>query len=465
MANPIWNGEIIKSDKPDNNAGGIKLGRSQSKFVTAETRAYQAKYADPLVLCFKILFDYSKPYGLFADELYTDSALAYLKRIGQDKRYETLKIWIQEWKNFFNNYDFLILTCDGLDLIQNCKAHEMYGDSDKLTFSIRETSDMRFQSLLSTWKHIWFDTNRYVEVLPVNLRRFDCNILVYSAGYYAMALYDAMSEEQTGNENPETQIYPTLRKLADGYFSEKTMNEFNHQLYILGDCSIDNEESGKPFTANLNNEMSSDYVKNQLTLKFRFGDYWGHYNNIMGGIDLAKELVILAANDRVNNEASASFKSKVKDWTKSAKDGITKDLWQGVKDTGTTKINSMPNKFLGSNTAIGGTLSKIMDPKFAGKMVKNTIDKGVNFVTDKADSLIGNIQNLVQKNFSDKFLAITDDYYKKGKTNAGAKIIENVGKAEDAGNKPYYIPDPKNPVSKGLQVRTDVMNVYKRKGF
>jgi hypothetical protein len=295
-----------------------KTSYNSKIYLTPEYKGYLADISDPLTLCFKLMIDYDKPYGLFTDEtdgdgvIYTNSALAYLKRIGEDARYSMLKVWIKNFKEFVKNYDFLILNCDGLDEIINKKAGDMFTDADKVTITVRETADMFFQSLLTTYRHIWYDNSRGVEVLPANLRRFDIGILVFNSAYYKMSDYDPVQfkkdhSEYTDADLLRTKIFPTLRKISDSafVFNSETYT-FNHHFIVLGDASINNEESGKGFFDTMNNEPTDDFVKNNLTLNFRFAEYNGMFNNIMGEFNFAKQLAIIAAESRFSNLISES---------------------------------------------------------------------------------------------------------------------------------------------------------------
>lgn len=265
------------------------------QFITSEVRAYLAKYADPLTLCFKLLIDFDKPYGLFAAEENVNSALGYLKRIGDVVRYEMLKHWIEVFKLFVRNYDFLILNCDGLDTIINIKPGDSFTENDKITLTIRETSDMFIQAILTQYRQIWYDNNRGVEILPANLRRFDIKFLVYNAGYFNMGLYDQTTSNNLTDLDVDTLIYPTIKKLSEGNFQETGPFKFNHHLISIYDASINNEESGKSFFASINNEMQGDYVKNTMVFNFRFANYSGMFYNTFGNFDFTKTLAMLAA--------------------------------------------------------------------------------------------------------------------------------------------------------------------------
>ena len=443
-----------------NNEPDYKLEK-RKEYVNGETRAVNSKYADPLVLFFKLMIHYDKPTGLFADESKIDSALAYLKRIGQTERYEMLKRWIEMFKIFIRDYDFLILQVEGLDLIQNLVPGWQI-DQEKVSFTVRETSDMFFQSLLTTYRHIWFDDIRSVEVLPINLRFFDCSVLVYTAGYYNMELYDG------GNNTTDVEklIFPTLRKLSDSEFSMKTAETFNHHLYTMGNCTINNEDSGKPFSASILNEQSSDFIKNNLTLNFRFAHYKGRFNNIMGYVDFVGILAMISAQNRVLNSTQTSNKKSllgnILSSSKAAAISEAQNIKSSVKQTIKTRIDGLPDKLLSPNAVVGNFLSKLTFAN-AGNLIKNTIDLGINYVEDKfINDPITKINNLLFQNFSNNIYDLYKNNFGDNKSNKNIALEEN-NSAFDSTALPAYNQQSIGNIEKGVTFGES--NIYNRRTF
>lgn len=452
--------------------------RSFEIFITPEVRAYQAKFADPLTQCFKLMVDFDKPYGLLADESHVDSALAYLKRIGETIRYEMLVRWIEIFKIFIKNYDFLILGVEGLDVIVNMKPHEVFTENDKLVFNIRETSDMLCQSLITQYRHIWYDNERSVEVLPANLRRFDISVLVFSAGYYNMALYDVLENNGLVDSDVETKIFPTIKKLSDKHFHDNSNNYgFNHHLITLGDAQINNEESGKSFFSSITNEQSSDFVKNTIALNYRFAEYKGTFNNLFGEFDFVKALAFAAAQDRFSNEVVGGVGGRVGGKTKSKASmrdffAKTKDAFKNNTIDTVDKLKSRPSAYLNSiispNTSIGNALKNITDPNLVPKLVKNTIDLGIQNIENRyVFDPLTRLNNMVMKSFSDNLVSVYNNYLALDtKPNNSVKLMGDNPNVSDNTDKstPEYTPGSvPSDLRYGTTFGTD--NVYNRKGF
>lgn len=384
--------------------------------ITPEIRARLSNFSDPVTLNFKLMIDWNKPYGLFADESNINSALAYLERIGESARKSMLQIFINKFKDFIKNYDFLILSVDGLSEIVNRKPNEFPKEGeDKVSIVVRETADLRIQSLLTAYRQIWYDDIRGVEVLPANLRRFDCLFLVYSAGYYSMALYDAINENESyskakNNGDYEKIMFPTIKKLAE--VEDTSMGEipFNHNLISISDASFVNEDSGKPFFSELSNEMNSDFVKNNMTITYRFATYSGIFHNITGSINYAEVLKAAAIASKATNAANVGEIKKEalnKYMTSLVSTGSdkTKDIWDNVE----SKIkSSVTNKVKGLTSQVsmtGNALNFLKDPSQILSAVGNAMNAGIEHLEEKyINSNLAKLNNLVSGNFSENML-------------------------------------------------------------
>lgn len=445
----------------------IRLNNYSQTYTTGEDKVHFYKYADPLTLNFKLIIDYDKKSGLFADEnTGKDSALAYLKRIGEYQRYDMLKHWIEVFKALVKDFDFLFLDIDGLDVVQNKPNHEFFLDKEKIKITLRETTDMLVQSLITSYNHIVYDKIRKVSVLPSNLRKFDCYVVVFSAGYYNILFHD-----NNNTSKLDDKVLPTKRKLSDEVFSINTINNFNHTLYEFVSCSLD-IESGSMFTENITNEMNSEYVKNNLTFTYKFATFSGTYNNIMGDENWYSILAQAAAENKLQNLARLQYVNNIKNnniipnenlFSKEnlskildntvidkkllnninsfGKSETYKNIFQSLK-TNTIEnlkdktINQLPSKLLGPHSVIGQTLQKF-NPETVKNMIQNTLDLGINKIQDIVDDGITNVNNLILNNYNDNLV----DAYKNVFGNYVNNEINVITSNE---TKPYFDSNPNN---------------------
>lgn len=472
-------------DAPDYPTDGdeIRLNNYDQTYTTGETKARLYKFGDPLTLNFKMIVDYERKAGLLASEFdkngkeNPDSALAYLFRIGDTKRYEMLKHWIQVFKSLIKDFDFLFLDVDGLEVVQTKPNSEFFLDKEKVKITFRETTDMLIQSIITTYNHICYDKVRKVSVLPSNLRKFDCYFVVFSAGYYNIIFHDI--DHQT--KAMDSKVLPTKRKLSDEVFSINTIGDFNHTLYEFVSCSID-PESGSMFTENLGNEMSSDFVKNNITFTYKFATASGTFNNIMGDENWYSILAQAAAENKVQNLARLTYSKNIPGgWndklggSKFVADGKNmfskenlqsilgntvintkllndvksfgnKDTWKGIfKDVkGKTMtnledklVNQLPTKLLGPHSVIGQTLSKL-NPDYVKNMIQNTADLGINKIQDMYDGGVATVNNLLLSNYNDNLVDVYNNVF------AGYKPKNKLEVIEQKESKPYFDSNPEN---------------------
>lgn len=456
-------------------------GSNDSMAITAEKKMLTTPFVDPLYLNFRWLIDWDKPYGLFADESNINSALAYLKRIGEDTRYTLLQQFIKKFKEFIRDYEFMVTSIEGLDEIVGKKPFEVFTEDDKLTLQITETSDMRCQGLLSLYRQIWFDDVRGVEVLPANLRRFDCYVLVYNAGYYSMLLYDITGDESYENASVQQLMFPTIKKLNMLEATFKSDVNFNHTMFCLQDASFVPEDTMKTFFSEIQNTMDADTVKNNIVLTYRFANITGKYYNISGNYNIGDVLALLAAEAAAKQ--SGSGKLSWSGLVSNMKESIAAagaDAWNSVRARGKNLARQAVVGTLGNTTPLGNALNAFLNPGQLVSMVAGAVTAGIEVFTNKyIFDNITKVHNMVSGNFSDTMLTdyVVDGLNKvvnnlnKAKNEPipkdTAKAIPNIGTLPEPPKRdyrsPHYMPDRIGKVMPGIQYGTG--NVYTRETF
>lgn len=266
------------SSVASNSRLGIPVGNTQ-RVITSEDRARQLPLTEHLSVGFKLFINWNKDYGLFADDdlnrsgattTTNNSAVSYLYRIGQENRAVALKAWIKKFKELIAVYDFLFMQVEGLEVIQNRKPGHVFTEEDKLNIIIRETVDMRVQSLINDYNHIWYDHVRGVEVLPQNLREFDMFIMLYDVNYYNTMLYDIDNDELSGIDynNDKYKVTTYMDYIADvdgklerGEITQKQYDKYESD-YAKTESAIEQmiaEDEAKW------NELKAKYKKDDVT--------------------------------------------------------------------------------------------------------------------------------------------------------------------------------------------------------
>lgn len=196
---------------------------------------------DPTITGFKIYWHFDSPTGLLADESHVNSALAYLKRIGDSMRYRMLSRFIALLSELSVESSWVFNNITGLDEIFKENFHNVIRKHD-INIETYETIDQRVMSLMHLYRNVVYDFERGCYVLPINLRRFSMSIFVYDT----RAFHNVKSNK----------LFP-LRQ-----FNMHDPRKMFHNLFDLGHCTFMNE-SGAEFFGNVSN-TDNEYAKNKL---------------------------------------------------------------------------------------------------------------------------------------------------------------------------------------------------------
>ena len=282
---------------------------------------------DPTWTGFKLFFHFTATSGLLAEETNVNSALAYLKRIGQNARYELLKRFIETLSKVNSITPWMFQDIEGLQDAWSRKHSDILYDKE-LTINTLETIDGKIGSLVKMYRDISFDYVRWTHVLPVNLRRFSMSIYVYD-----FRMFDNGSE--TAKDFLQTLDNVDIKRL-------------NHTMFDLGYCQFTND-SGKEFFETISNNPKSENTNN-LTIKFEAIDISSLFRSITGSESissrqLAKELVVVSTTP--TDAASSIDNSNTKIVVKN---GVT----YRVKTIGGIKTSDVVDRL--SSTALGSTI-------------------------------------------------------------------------------------------------------------
>lgn len=242
------------------------------------------KISDPLWLGFKVYFDFSAPSGLLADENNVNSALAYLKRIGETYRYEILKIFISSLKTLSSEYPFLFQTLSGLDEIRSRKPGILAAEENEIKIGMLETVDMKVQALMASYKQIVFDDERWVYVLPVNLRRFSTSI-------YIFPLHAYLVEDEV--------LRITLPNNLNDYNHVLAPNEYTHMMYQLDACEFLPSKSGSELIETITNAGSTEAAGNSIVFSYKFAKPSSLFISVFGKYPLTGEALAVIESTKM----------------------------------------------------------------------------------------------------------------------------------------------------------------------
>ena len=471
--------------------------------ITPEMKYMMMPFTDPLWLNFKIFIDTTKEKGFFGNDYNEgkdgvgsdtkqDSALAYLRRIGEIERYNMLKIWQRNFIELIKMYDFLLLEVEGLSEIYEAKLDDAWiKDSNKIKFKLRETVDMRIQSLMQTYRNIIFDSSRGVQIIPENLLGFPLSVLVYASGYFNGELYDI-----DGGDEIERRMFPTYKKL-DAMYSAGSFNNvqpFNYVLFDFPDIRIDTTGSGTSFFSDVSNNVGGNMVNNSMAFTFYSCDVNGVFNNTIGSFDFGKILAFLASQDKLVN-TSGFINKNLYDGTfignfmgsmaKNVERWGPRGLLKNFHNAGEAALNKLAknsNKYLRALDLWANNLSKsvvdLTSPDYYFKLANSSVANMIDLIDDKAYNAlkIRDINRFMSINFSDRVAAEYKKFEHKVLTNIAhdEKIkagVRDRAKTSDHGVTLFDMSplagEERNIEKQGNNPELIPLNtnIYKRKGF
>jgi hypothetical protein len=204
---------------------------------------------DPTYLGFSVFFDFvNSPLFFISDDnsLAGDYAYKYLSNVSP-QRAEILKIFVNSLQYLQNNKPYVFQTIEGLDRCWNIatdlKDPYMGGDDAKISIGCLESLDLRITGLMDLYRKLAYDVNGRREILPANLRKFKCTIIVQEIRRFK-TLTDIIRSQQSdtsSNFGQNSFVAPTI---GGGLFSAATLNQIANgeqddpiSLYVNDNCS------------------------------------------------------------------------------------------------------------------------------------------------------------------------------------------------------------------------------------
>lgn len=163
--------EIVKHKNPIIN----RFVRENITFTSDEF----LKFQDPTMLGFKLMFNFNDRFGLLDSSGSINSALGYLKRIGDNTRSIYMEEFIDLLRQINQKAPWYFQTIEGLPDLWNRNLMEVYKEDRQITIGCLESLDLRITGMIDLYRKACFDWKNRREVVPENLRRFDLMIYVY----------------------------------------------------------------------------------------------------------------------------------------------------------------------------------------------------------------------------------------------------------------------------------------------
>ena len=366
--------------------------------VSANTVDSYGILNEPTYLVFEPIFNFNMPSGLLADESNANSALAYLKRIGENSRYANLKVALQSLKKLVVDSAWSFKSVSGFADAYSITYDSPLISDGVLKFDMHESLDMRVTAILSRIYEATYDQYRFVEVLPANLQEFSVGILVHELRLfqdpngYAKALL-----KQTDTEEPVN------------------ITDINHYLFHFGKCRFLNS-SGSDLLSKLDN-ANIDIAGTNIDIEYKV--FTRSYNfNIIANYNETTET---ASTSNLSDFGNMSFNSTA--FNKPANNFATNNnvssttAFNSVRDLlKSPQLTAVRNRAisvvdLSSDTKVQSNSTNIFDTtQNAGFTKKQTSMSNVY-----ANDVLGSLANVNNISPQDVYKYISSDAFNKSR--------------------------------------------------
>jgi len=301
---------------------------------------------DPTYLGFSIYFDFVNSPLLFVSDdnsVEGDYAYKYLSEVSP-QRAELLKIFVNSLQYLQNNKPYVFQGIEGLDRCWNIatdlKDPYMGGDDAKIGISCLESIDLRMTALMDLYRKIVFDTNGRREIVPANLRKFKCTIVVQEIRRFK-TLTDIIRSQQSDTSSNFGQNNFVSPSTASGLFNAETLNliangeqddpislwvndNCSQVVFNLDFCEFTPETASSVFTA-FNNAGEKTPAQSKIGFTYEKVSEVNRYSTLEGdlsGDSLSRgdsiglgrrESALQAASRRVLASLAGAVKSRVGD--------------------------------------------------------------------------------------------------------------------------------------------------------
>jgi hypothetical protein len=279
---------------------------------------------DPTYLGFSIFFDFVNSPLLFVSDdnaIEGDYAYKYLSEVSP-QRAELLKIFVNSLQYLQNNKPYVFQSIEGLDRCWNIatdlKDPYMGGDDAKIGIACLESLDMRMTAIMDLYRKIVFDTNGRREIVPANLRKFKCTIIVQEIRRFK-TLTDIIRSQQSDTSSNFGQTNFVSPSTASGLFNAATLNliasgeqddpvslwvndNCSQVVFNLDFCEFTPETASSVFTA-FNNAGEKTAAQSKIGFKYEKVSEVNRYSTLEG--DLSGDSLSRGDNTRLGRQESA----------------------------------------------------------------------------------------------------------------------------------------------------------------
>ena len=306
-------------------------------------------YDDPTTMGFTLFFEFEGADSpLFNESENGESAIRYLKNIGENRRAAHLKRFKTRLYDITRYYPYFFQKIKGLEGLYKFENSKPL-DPKTLVIDTLESIDLRIGSLVSEYMDAFYDIEFRREMIPINLMRFKCHILVSE-----IKSFRTFVGENSGLDKDEMNMARLDDFLSYYWLTFRDCNfDFSNSLPFMGELAVTPETASGQFSI-----FAPTFVTRN---KMRILDLYQPVFNDDKPVDFNKQnldtrnqnpsnyLEIEGQDDGFTN-LGGFLKNKAKNYAQNSLDtlaSVGKSVLNSVEQTAETFVRQKGSEYLG----------------------------------------------------------------------------------------------------------------------
>lgn len=414
-------------------------GYNVTEFKKGTYRKYP--YSDPTYLSFLLLFSWDDA----KSPLFNGEAAAFLRDVyGDEDRAQKLEKFTKYFKKINVEMPWMWQSLAGIEsAFAYNKMEDPFRGGDDSAFEIGclETIDLSIGGIMSLYRDVAYDFNRWIEVLPQNLKEFTMYVKVCEMRNIRSSVPDNSKKTWSDAKSEEREYTPVNQEITAD-FQPHFMFKFNACYFDLSSgTNIFGEYNNSEATMATNKiKIKWKAVKEYSSIFLNTFDTNASNNNNLGGTSIGE---LGSGTSRL--EKAKAFGENIKDAFQQAKDGTLKD---NIKEKVGAKLDGVkPSKddvkSFAQQTAEGFAEDALAAGEAAtGRAIQNAL----------ADAILGNVYGV-------NTLSNIQDALNSGSLNGVRNLINKENTSDDSGSEPSLNPSNLYP-EKSEETKLSPDNLY-----
>ena len=226
---------------------------------------------DPTVMGFNFVIDFNDSNNpLFYRKSDAESAYQYLININELDRAASLYDFTIRMQDIIFRFPWYFQSLSGMKDIYKMDPTLGLRTKDRvLEIKTLESIDLRVANMIDKYMKAYFDEKWYREMIPQNLRKFSCWIIlseIRNFKSYFSAINGTNFKPATGNMDDAVNFVPAAGSIKKGYSIRSINSLFNCYVYRLNNCEFD-FSSSNDWMGEIDQKGKQEFASNSFKIK------------------------------------------------------------------------------------------------------------------------------------------------------------------------------------------------------